>query len=278
MSKICLLLIRLPWLTCIAYRPFFTIFWFSFPLWLALLRDWALLDHGLYFSSAHPFSCYPLLPYHSIIPATKLFASILLGLFGPAFYSSPNGLVWPLVILLHHWRAPVSHLFSLGRPGLVCFPWASSTLFLTLHSHGLLLNSLGFPSPITLSHILGVHGLAINSLLSLLWACCDTFSLFHIIYCPWFASSLFPSSFKPIYLLKSHLFISWACDPLFLPLGFNGFSIYLLTFFCPCYWASPFHLGFQNGHQQQYHVNIYYYIFSMWIFIYYIFSMWMFTT
>ena len=31
----------------------FTIFWFPFPFWLALLRDWALLDSGLYFSSAH---------------------------------------------------------------------------------------------------------------------------------------------------------------------------------------------------------------------------------
>ena len=34
-----------------------------------------------------------------------------------------------------------------------------------------------------------------------------------------YAISLFPSFFKPIYILKAHLFISWACDPLFLPLG-----------------------------------------------------------
>ena len=146
----------------------------------------------------------------------------------------------------------MSHLFSLGRPWLICFPWASSAIFLTLHSNGLLLSSLDFPSPITLSLILGVHGLAINpllSLLSLLWANRGPFSIFHIIYCPWFAFSLFPGSFKPIYPLKAHLFISWACDPLFLPLGLNGFSIHLPTFFCPCCWASPFHLGFQNGHQ-----------------------------
>ena len=154
--------------------------------------------------------------------------------------------------LLHHWRAPVSHLFSLGRLGPVCSPWATSTLFLTLHSYGLLLNSLGFPDPITLSLILGVHGFVINlflSLLSLLWVCRGSFSLFHIIYCPWFAFSLFPDSFKPIYLLKAHLFISWAYDPLFLPLGLNRFSIYLPTLFYLCCWASPFHLGFQNGHQ-----------------------------
>ena len=123
----------------------------------ALPRDWALLDGGLCFSSAHLFSYYHLLPYHSIIPVAKLFVTILLGLFGLAVYSSPNSPVRSLVLLLHHWQAPVSHLFSLGDPGSIYFPWASSALFLTLHSHGLLLNSLGFPGPITLSLILGVH-------------------------------------------------------------------------------------------------------------------------
>ena len=156
------------WLACIVCHLFFTIFWFPFPLWLAPLRGWALLDGGLYFSSAHPFSYYHFLPYHSIIPAAKLFASILLDLFGPAVYSSPNGPVRPLILLLYHWRAPVSHLFSFGRPGPVYFPWASSALFLTLHSHGLLLNSFSFSGPITLSLILRIHGLAINPLLSLL--------------------------------------------------------------------------------------------------------------
>ena len=147
----------------------------------------------------------------------------------------------------------MSHLFSLGRLKPVCFSWASSAPFLTLHSHGLLLNSLGFPSPITLSHILGVHGLAINPLLSLLlllWAYRGPFLLFHIICYPWFAFSLFLGSFKPIYLLKAHLFFSWTCDPLFLPLGLNGFSICLSILFYPCCWASPFNLGFRNGHQQ----------------------------
>ena len=159
------------------------------------------------------YSCYEVVYLN---PTGPLWACHLFFSYGP---------VQPLVLLLHHWRAPVSHLFSLGHPGPVCFPWASLALFLTLHSHELLLNSLGFPSPITLSIILGVQGLAINpllSLLSLLWAYRGPFSLFHIIYCPWFAFSLFPSSFKPIYLLKAHLFISRACDPLFLPLGLNG--------------------------------------------------------
>ena len=61
--------------------------------------------------------------------------------------------------------------------------------------------------------------------------------------------SLFSGSFKPFYLFKTHLFISWACDLLFLLLGLNGFSIRLPTPFCLCCWASSSHLGFQNGPQ-----------------------------
>ena len=140
----------------------------------------------------------------------------------------------------------MSHLFSLGRPGPICFPWASLALFLTLDFYGLLLNSLAFLGPITLSLILGAHGLAINpllSLFSLLWVCYDPFSLFHIIYCPWFAFSFFLGSFNSIYLLKTHLFISWICDPLFLPLGLNGFSIYLPNSFLSVLLGFSFPLG-----------------------------------
>ena len=224
---------HLLWLACTVYHPFFTIFWFPFFLWLAPLRGWALLDGGLCLSSAHPFFCYHLLPCHSIIPTAKLFASILLGLFRLAVYSSPNGLVRSLVLLLHHWRAPVSHLFSLECSWLICFLWASLALFLTLHSHGILLSSLDFPGPIALSLILGAHGLAINpllSLLSLLWACRGPFSLFHIIYCPWFAfflsfraplSPFTPS--RPICLSHGPV-IHYSCR-----LGLMGFlSIYQL--------------------------------------------------
>ena len=139
------------------------------------------------------------------------------------------------------------------------FTWTSLThllslaLFLALHSYEFLLNSLGFPGPIALFLILEAYGLGINpflSLLSLFWVCRSPFSLFHIIYCPWFSFFLFSSSFKPIYPLKAYLFISWAYDPLFLLLVLNGFSIHLLTLFYPHCWASPFHLGFQKGHQQ----------------------------
>ena len=53
---------------------------------------------------------------------------------------------------------------------------------------------------------------------------------------------LSPGSFKSVCFLKAHFFISWICDPLFLPLGLNGFSIFLPTLFCPCCWVSSFYL------------------------------------
>jgi len=74
--------VRRGWPAQFAIR-FLTIFWFPFLLCLAPLRAWALLDDELCLSSAHPFSYYYLLPYHFIILAAKLFASILLGFFGP---------------------------------------------------------------------------------------------------------------------------------------------------------------------------------------------------
>ena len=38
---------------------FLTIFWFPFPLWLSLLKDWALLDGGLCFFFSPPFFLLP---------------------------------------------------------------------------------------------------------------------------------------------------------------------------------------------------------------------------
>ena len=166
---------------------------------------------------------------------------ITFGLLCPIWAALSHFTLLGILDPFHRFRAPLSHLFFLGRPRPVCFPWASSALFLTSHYHGLLLNSLGFPGPITLFLILEVHGLAINpllSLFSLLWTCRGPFSLFHIIHCLWFAFSLFPSSFKPIYLLKIYFFISWVCDPLFPLLGLNGFSSQFTNFFFPYYWAS----------------------------------------
>ena len=151
-----------------------------------------MLDCGLFFLQPTllllPQSYHHFLLYHSIIPAVMLFDPSLLGLFGPAAYSSLNDSTWSLGFLLHCLQAPVPHLFPLGHPWPIRFPWASSTLFLILRSYGLLLTPLDFPDPITLSFILGAHGFSISpllSLLALLRACCGSFSLFYITYYSW---------------------------------------------------------------------------------------------
>ena len=127
--------------------------------------------------------------------------------------------------------------FSLGHPWLICFLWVSLTLLLTLHFYGLLLTSLGFPDPITLFSSLRFMGLP----LTLYFLCLHYFgstvaySHFSISFTVHgHAISLFLSFFKPIYLLKAHLFISWACDLLFMPLKSNGFATCLPTLCCPC--------------------------------------------
>ena len=181
---------------------------------------------------------------------------ILLGILGPFHHFraplSHLGSFVPFFLLgildpFHQFRAPLSHSDSFVP---FVFPWASQAYLLSLGFLGhfpnfalpwAFINFIGLLRPNYLILILGAHGLAINpllSLFSLLWACRSPFSLFHIIYCPWFAFSLFPSSFRPIYLFKTHLFISWACDPLFLPFELNGFFLNLLTLFFPYCWAS----------------------------------------
>ena len=107
-SKTCLLLMCLPWLACSICRSSLTVFQFPFLLWLALLRARPCLMMGFAFSFS-PFFSVTLLPYHSVIPAAKLFASILLGLFGPI----ASGSVWPLVSL-------ITLLYGLPCP--ICFP------------------------------------------------------------------------------------------------------------------------------------------------------------
>ena len=146
--------------------------------------------------------------------------------------------------------------FSLGHPWPICFLWASLALLPTLHSHEFLLTSLGFLGPITLFSSLGFMGLPLTPYFLCLYYFGPTVahSHFSISYTAHgYAISLFPGFFKPIYVLKAHLFISWACDPLFRLLGPNGFATCLPTLCCPCCWAFFFLLGFSkmtfNTHQ-----------------------------
>ena len=173
-----------------------------------------------------------LLPF----PAVMLFNPSLLGLFGPTACSFLNDSVWPLGFLLHHLRAPVSHLFLLGHPWPIYFPWVSLALFLTLHSYGLFTNSFGLPWPnYLIPHPWGswaCHQSLIFFVcitLGLLWPIL-TF-LHHIL--PIGLSFLSSASFRPICFFKAHLFILWACNPLFLPFWLNGFFYPFTNSFLP---------------------------------------------
>ena len=156
-------------LVCTSCRPSLTSYGVSYfliphSLWPTLLIGVGLClivgfsSFSLFFCSFLQ-SCYHFLLYHSSIPAVALFDPSLLGLFGPATYSSLNDTMWSFglcitllvgsfVPFISSW-ASLAHLLSLA-------------LFLTLHSHGLLLTPLGFPSPITLSFILRAHGLLLT--------------------------------------------------------------------------------------------------------------------
>ena len=162
----------------------------------------------------------PFLPCHSAISIVVLFDPCLLVLFlgllhvllsigynDPVWsldlYSCYCGLSWPITLLMGSFNpflSPLAHFFLLGHPQPICFPWASSAHFLILHSHGLLLTLFSFPDPITVSFILGAHGLSINPLLSyfvtlvLLWPIL-TF-LHHIM--PMSLLLLSLGSFRPI--------------------------------------------------------------------------------
>ena len=118
-------------------------FWFSAPL-----RGWYLFITGLYTSFSLFLDCPHFLPYYSIIHVImtqSCWASL-----GLLFTLSPSGLTWPLVFPFMGSCVPFFFLF--GHPWLVCFLWVSSSLLLTLHSHGLLLTSLDFLVPILHSH------------------------------------------------------------------------------------------------------------------------------
>ena len=143
------------------------------------------------------------------------------------------------------------------------FPWASSAHLLALGFLGPFPNFVfpwaftgfvGLPWPNYFILILGVYGLAINLLLSLLalfWACHGPFllSFFHIIHCPWvcyllflsFRALLSPFAFsRPIYLFHG-LVINYSCH-----LDLMVFVLYLCQLlFGLCCWVGlpPFYSG-----------------------------------
>ena len=146
---------------------------------------------------------------------------------------------------------PFGHLWP------TCFLWASLALLLTLHSHGLLLTSLGFSGPITLFSSLGFMSLPLTPYFLCLHyfgpaVALSHFSTSYTAHC--YAISLFLSFFKPTCLFKTHLFISRVYDSLFLPLRPNSFAIFLPILCCSCRWASFFLLGFSQMTLNRYYI------------------------
>ena len=139
---------------------------------------------------------------------------------------------------------------------LFVFPWASSTLFLTLYSHGLLLASLGFLGPITSYSSLGFMGLPSISY-SLCLHCfgpatAHSYFFFHIIHCPWVCYLLFLSfrallstfAFSRLIYLFHRPVIHYSCR-----LDLMVFVLYLLpTSFRSVLlgWASSLLFGFHK--------------------------------
>ena len=119
--------------------------------------------------------------------------------FEPVTCSSLNWLQWPNMvigfILMLLW-AFSTHYIVCGLLWLISFSLDILVHFLILHFHRLLLTLLGFLGPITVSFILGPHGLCINPLLSyfMLWPIL-TF-LHHIM--PMSLLLLSLGSFRPI--------------------------------------------------------------------------------
>ena len=190
------------------------------------------------------------LPCHFVILVVVLFEPCLLGLFWACCM-----LFFYLIIVTQHchwvcihatWVSSTHSIaYGLPRPISPSLSILGPFSFLghpqpipTPHSHGLLLYN-----SITISFTHGVHGLSINPLLtyfitsSLFWPIL-TFLL------PMGLLLLSLGFLRPACFLRGPFIILWAYDPLFLPFRLNGFSLNLLTLFCPYCWASSCYLAF----------------------------------
>ena len=142
-------------------------------------------------------------------------------------------------------------MFSFGHPWLICLPWASSALLLTLYSHGLLLTSLGFLGPITSYsslRFMGLPSIPYSLCLHCFGPAAAHSYFFHITHYPWVCYSLFlsfrallsPFAFsRPIYLFHGPV-IHYSCR-----FDLMVFVLCLLSTSLCCWVGLPFlHLGF----------------------------------
>ena len=144
---------RLVWIACRSFFDLLCELLFDFPLPLGLIFIYRC---ALY--SFRPISWLPSFPVILLCHSCHN-DSILLGLFGLA-------LLGPLVFLFMGYCVPFA-LFSLGHPWPVLLPLGFLILFTNSAFPWAITNFIGLPWPNYFILILGVHGLAINPLLSL---------------------------------------------------------------------------------------------------------------
>ena len=125
--------------------------------------------------------------------------------------------------------ASLAHLLALGFFSLFTnfvFPWAFTDFIgLSQPNYFILILEVYGPAAVH-SYFFSHHTLPMGLLLT---------------------TSLFSGSFEPICFHKAHLLISWTCDPLFLPLGLNGFcSLSFVNFSMLLGWASFLTFGFHK--------------------------------
>ena len=89
-----------PWLLMAWATFWFLILYGPLPLRAGLCLIVGFSSFSLPFCSFIQ-SCYHFLPYHSVIPTVMLFDPSLLGLFGPAVYSSLNDSIWSFGLLYY---------------------------------------------------------------------------------------------------------------------------------------------------------------------------------
>ena len=85
---------------------------------LASFKGWVLLDCGLFFLQPILYSFHnPTATFcHTtfVVLAVVLFNLCLLGLFGPAAYSSPNDSIWSLILYSCYFGLFLTHFIAFG--------------------------------------------------------------------------------------------------------------------------------------------------------------------
>ena len=123
----------------------------GFCLMMGLTFFWPTLNFLYFFVTLNCYSC------RNNLILLDLFWASCLSLFSVACHGHCFAFTYGLL-------CPFG--FSFGHPRPDCFLWASSAHLLIPHSHGLFTNFIGLPRPNNLILIFGVHGPAINPLLS----------------------------------------------------------------------------------------------------------------